>query len=202
MNSSLISLGSIRGTNGGFTPLCCVGQNTIFRFMVSRQSDKVQPRHGLTSRFPLYEVAAQIMQQREMMKRTPQIPSGYLPNSGCNSPNNNNSQLASFSVSTFWSYLGDSSLARLSKEYASAVYNSVVFGTVAAHRVSCPRTRGEKFRSGCHAPLGMPNKAGSIGNAGSDGSNPRHLGTSSARTRRKVNFFDLTFCKGDANEFA
>lgn len=59
-------------------------------------------------------------------------------------------------------------------------------GTVAAHRGTCPNRCGEKFRSACHASLGLPRKAGAIGIARTDKPNPRHFGTSSAPAKTQI----------------
>ena len=121
---------------------------------------------------------AKIREQRDN-RDCPQFVCGYSPEYGYDSPNHDLC-LSSLSVPKSWRHRGDSGLARLSKAYGSTARKSVTFGTVTAHRGACPRARVEEFRSGCHAPVGLPTKAGGIGIARTDWSNPRHHETSSA----------------------
>jgi hypothetical protein len=89
----------MRGSNAGFTSLCCVGRNTIVPIMVSQKSDRMPPRHGSTShiglngetdsKLPLYEGAAQIVQQCETMKRTPRTRVVMSPSLGSIPQNTN-----------------------------------------------------------------------------------------------------------------
>ena len=82
-------------------------------------------------------------------------------------------------------YRGNSSLARVYAGCTAKDRNAVTIGTDPAHRVSCPRTFGEKFRSGRPAPPGIAQKADSNEVSTTDRSNPRHLGTSSASIKAK-----------------
>jgi hypothetical protein len=98
-----------------------------------------------TTRAPLLsECTAQVtMRQRAITEVIPNAGVVMSPTLGA-IPANHQRCSGRLAGQTSRPYCRDSSLVRLSKAYASTAGNRVTFGTVAAHRVPCPRTCGGK----------------------------------------------------------